>query len=177
VWDASLAALFETGASTVTWDLGQVVSVRLLAIQADANDTYNVWGSLDGKEYKVMGRSTPSLDTGCVCAPRRGGMAARFLRVGEGKGDSFYSVSEVAAYCQTPTPFPPQMKSWMHPRPRPQELPRLLQQRRQCPLGDDLRHVGSDPAVVGASSCWPGHGGFKLRLRRILLGVMGCWPS
>ena len=37
-------------------------------------------------------------------------MPARFLRVGEGKGDSFYSISEVAAYCQTPTPFPPQMK-------------------------------------------------------------------
>jgi hypothetical protein len=28
VWDASLAAIFETGASVVTWDFGQVVSVR-----------------------------------------------------------------------------------------------------------------------------------------------------
>jgi hypothetical protein len=111
VWDASLAAILQTGASTVTWDLGQVVSVRHLAIQADANDTYNVWGSLDGKEYKVMGQIDPATGHGLRMRTLDvGGMAARFLRVGEGKGDGFYSISEVAAYCQTPTPFPPQMK-------------------------------------------------------------------
>jgi hypothetical protein len=112
VWDASLAAIFDTGAATVTWDLGEVTKVRLFAVQADANDTYNAWGSIDGKDYKLMGQIDPAsghglrmrtLDLGA-------GMAARFLRVGEGKGDSFYSISEVAAYCQTPTPFPPQMK-------------------------------------------------------------------
>ena len=39
-----------------------------------------------------------------------GGMPARYLRVGEGVGDSFYSISEFAAYCQVPSPFPPSMK-------------------------------------------------------------------
>ncbi len=37
-------------------------------------------------------------------------MALRYLRVGEGVGDNSYSVSEVAAYCQKPVPFPAQMR-------------------------------------------------------------------
>jgi len=64
VWDASLAAILQTGASTITWDLGQVISVRHLAIQADANDTYNFWSSLDGKEYKLMGQIDPATGHG-----------------------------------------------------------------------------------------------------------------
>ena len=59
IWDAPLAAILETGASTVTWDLGEITKVRTLAIQADANDTYNIWGSLDGKDYKLMGQIDP----------------------------------------------------------------------------------------------------------------------
>jgi hypothetical protein len=112
VWDAPLAAIFETGASTVTWDLGQITNVRYLAVQADANDTYNVWGSLGGVDYKLMGQIDPAAGHGLRMRTLDlgAGMAARFLRIGEGKGDSFYSVSEVAAFCQMPTPFPPQMK-------------------------------------------------------------------
>ena len=83
VWHAALAALFETGASTATWDLGEVVSVRSLAIQADANDTYNIWGSLDGKDYKLMGQIDPVTGHGLRMRTLDvGGMAARFLRVG-----------------------------------------------------------------------------------------------
>ena len=79
VWDAALAALFETGASTATWDLGEVVSVRSLAIQADANDTYNIWGSLDGKDYKLMGQIDPVTGHGLRMRTLDvGGMAARF---------------------------------------------------------------------------------------------------
>ena len=112
VWDAPLAAILETGASTVTWDLGEVTNIRALAVQADANDTYNVWGSVDGQTYKLMGQIDPAAGHGLRMRTLEigAGMPARFLRVGEGKGDSFYSVSEVAAYCQTPSPFPPQMK-------------------------------------------------------------------
>ncbi len=112
VWDAPLAAILETGASTVTWDLGQVINVRALSIQADANDTYDVWGSVDGKDYKLMGQIDPATGHGLRNRTLElgAGMPARFVRVGEGKGDSFYSVSEVAAFCQMPTPFPPQMK-------------------------------------------------------------------
>jgi hypothetical protein len=175
VWDASLAALFETGASTVTWDLGEVVRVRLLAIQADANDTYNIWGSLDGKDYKVMGQIDPVTGHGLRMRTLDvGGMAARFLRVGEGKGDGSYSVSEVAAYCQTPTPFPPQFK--------------VLDAPAATAPKTYLDYWNSDTsarwemilAILAAILLWwerrltgLGMAAFKLRLRRILLGTMG----
>jgi hypothetical protein len=175
VWDASLAAILQTGASTVTWDLGQVISVRHLAIQADANDTYNFWGSLDGKGYKLMGQIDPATGHGLRMRTLDvGGMAARFLRVGEGKGDGFYSISEVAAYCQLPTPFPPQMKVVDAPAAT---APKTY-----------LDYFNNDAsarwemilAMLGAILLWwerrlvgLGMATFKLRLRRILLGTMG----
>jgi hypothetical protein len=111
MWDAPPAVILDTGASTVTWDLGQVTNLRSFAIQADANDTYTVWGSLDGKDYKVFGQIDPVPGHGLrMRVLNVGGMPARFVRVGEGVGDSFYSLSEVAAYCQVPSPFPPAMK-------------------------------------------------------------------
>jgi hypothetical protein len=111
VWDASLAAILDTGASILTWDLGVLTLVRSMAIQADANDTYTVWGSTDGKEFKVLGQIDPATGHGLrTRVVNIGSMAVRFLRVGEGVGDGFYSISEVTAYCQVPTPFPPQLK-------------------------------------------------------------------
>ena len=111
MWDSQPAVIFDTGASTVTWDLGAVTNLRSFVLQADANDTYTVWGSLDGKDYKVFGQLDPVPNHGLRTRVLNvGGMPARFLRLGEGVGDSFYSISEFAAYCQVPTPFPPTMK-------------------------------------------------------------------
>jgi hypothetical protein len=110
-WDSQPAVIFDTAASTVTWDLGVPTTLRSFAIQADANDTYTVWGSLDGKDYKVLGQIDPVPNHGLrMRVLNVGGMVARYVRFGEGTGDSFYSVSEVAAYCQVPSPFPPAMK-------------------------------------------------------------------
>jgi hypothetical protein len=110
-WDAPPAVLFDTGASIVTWDLGAATTVNALAIQADANDTYTAWGSLDGNNYRVLGHIDPVTDHGLrLRTIETGGVALRYLRVGEGVGDNSYSVSEVAAYCQKPTPFPARMK-------------------------------------------------------------------
>ena len=175
VWDAPLAALFETGASTVTWDLGEVVRVRLLAIQADANDTYNIWGSLDGKDYKVMGQIDPVTGHGLRTRTLDvGGMAARFLRVGEGKGDGSYSVSEVAAYCQTPTPFPPQFKVTDAPAAT---APKSYLDYWNTDTSARWEMI---LAILAAILLWwerrltgLGMAAFKLRLRRILLGTMG----
>ena len=111
LWDAQLAVLFDTGAATVTWDLGAPTTVNALAIQADANDRYTAWGSLDGQDYRVLGHIDPLPNHGLrLRTIETGGVALRYLRVGEGAGDNSYSVSEVAAYCQKPTPFPAQMR-------------------------------------------------------------------
>jgi hypothetical protein len=111
MWDAPVAVLLDTSASSVTWDLGAPTTVSALAVQADANDAYTVWGSLDGQDYRVLGRVGPVTNHGLrMRTIETGGVAVRFLRIGEGVGDNSYSVSEIAAYCQTPTPFPPKMK-------------------------------------------------------------------
>lgn len=110
-WDAAPAVIFDTAASTVTWDLGVATLVRSFAVQADANDTYTIWGSVDGKDYKVLGQIDPVPNHGLrMRVLNVGGMVARYLRFGEGVGDSYFSASEVAAYCQVPSPFPPSMK-------------------------------------------------------------------
>lgn len=110
-WDAQSAVIFDTAASTVTWDLGEVMTIRSFAVQADANDTYTLWGSVDGKDYKVLGQIDPVSNHGLRMRTLNvGTAAARYVKLGEGVGDSFYSVSEVAAYCQLPSPFPPAMK-------------------------------------------------------------------
>jgi hypothetical protein len=111
MWDSQPAVVFDTAASTVTWDLGAATLIRSFAIQADANDTYTIWGSMDGKDYKVFGQIDPVPNHGLrMRVLNVGGMTARYVKFGEGVGDSYYSASEVAAYCQVPSPFPPSMK-------------------------------------------------------------------
>ena len=58
----------ETGAATITWDLGQVTTVRAAWVQADANDNYTVWGSLDGERFT---RSRAGRDRGRAARPAR----------------------------------------------------------------------------------------------------------
>jgi hypothetical protein len=111
IWDQPVAAIFPTSNSSLTWDLG--VSTRLEAawIQADANDYYTVWGSADGQSFKSLGRVEPVDGDGL-----RGrrllftNAEARFVRIGGGEGDRFYSVSEFQIFCQLPVPFPPKLK-------------------------------------------------------------------
>jgi hypothetical protein len=111
MWDSQPAVILDTAASTVTWDLGTVTLIRALVLQADANDTYTIWGSIDGKEYKIFGQIDPVPNHGLRTRTLNiGDMTARYLRVGEGVGDSFYSISEMAAYCQIPATFPPNFK-------------------------------------------------------------------
>ncbi len=110
-WDSAPAVVLETAATILTYDLGKVVPVVAAYLQADANDTYTVWGSPDGKEYKPLGR----FDTveGHGLRGRKlslGGVPIRFLRVGEGVGDNSYSIAEFSAYCQVPDPFPPKLR-------------------------------------------------------------------
>jgi hypothetical protein len=114
-WDAPVAAVFETGAGSVTYDLGEARPVSAFIFQGDANDTYKIFGSLDGApgSYKVLAEveNVVAIGHGLRTRPVQiTSTMVRFLRVGEGLGDAFYSVSEFQAYCQAPTPFPPVLK-------------------------------------------------------------------
>jgi len=111
-WDAPVAITFDTGAGSLTYDLGQPTPITALYVQADANDTYRILGSLDDSpgSYKVVVEVENAIDRGHGLRARWveiPAMTVRYLRVGEGVGDGFYSISEFAAYCLRPNPFPP----------------------------------------------------------------------
>jgi spermidine synthase len=112
VWDAPPAVQLETGTGSVTYDLGAPRTISALLLQADANDTYKVAGSVEGPlagftfiaEIPNVVERGPGLRTRAVqFAP----VKVRYLRVGEAEGDGYFSVSELGAYCRAPAPFPP----------------------------------------------------------------------
>ena len=152
VWDAPLATVLETGASVLTWDLGQVVPVRALWVQGDANDYYTIWGSVDGNRYQDLGRVEPAEGVHGLRGRKvsLGGVPVRYLRIGEGQGDSFYSISEVQAFCELPAAFPPSGAGGAgRGRGRCQEPVDLLE-RREPRSGVELFL-----ALLGWG-CWPG---------------------
>jgi hypothetical protein len=115
-WDAAPAVTFETGAGSLTYDLGRPMPVSAFVVQADANDTYKIWGSLDGTpgSFKlltevdnVVGTMGHGLRTRPVTISPT---MARFIRIGEPIGDNFFSISEFEIFCQPPSPFPPHLK-------------------------------------------------------------------
>jgi hypothetical protein len=111
LWNAPLAVILDSDRSSLTWDLGAPVALAAVWIQADANDRYTVSGSLDGRDFRTLGSIDMVQGHGLrarTVAP--GGVTVRYLRFGDGVGDGYYSLAEIAAYCTLPTPFPPAMR-------------------------------------------------------------------
>lgn len=113
-WDAPLAVTFFSSSAFVTYDLGSVRTVGAVFVQADANDTYQIAGSADGTpgSFKILTSVENALARGHGLRGRSIQLepaAIRFLRLSDGNGDGRFSVSELAAYCKAPTPFPPAM--------------------------------------------------------------------
>jgi spermidine synthase len=116
VWDAPAAVKLANQAASITYDLGQPRRVSALYLQGDANDTYSIAGSTDGRaeSFRELAVATKLVDRGPGLhgrAIRIAPVIVRYLRVGGAVGDGFYSVSELAAYCRAPTPFPPAMRA------------------------------------------------------------------
>ena len=114
-WDAPPAVVFDTAAGSLTYDVGRPTPVSAFTVQADANDTYKIWGSLDGtpNSFKLLVEVDNVVGTGHGLRTRPvtiGSTMVRFLRIGEPIGDNFYSISEFQAFCQAPSPFPPHLK-------------------------------------------------------------------
>jgi hypothetical protein len=125
-WDSPVAIVLDTPAGSVTYDLGQPTSVSAFYVQADANDTYKIFGSLDGtpNSFKVL--AEVEIVQGHGLRGRTltiNPTTVRFVRIGEGLGDGFYSISEFSAYCRPPTPFPPPFRKVDAPPARVPELP------------------------------------------------------
>jgi spermidine synthase len=114
VWDGPAAT--ELGADgSLTYDFGAPRQIGALYLQADANDTYKILGSLDGSpnSYRLLGQAENVVGRGPglrVRAFEIAPVSARFVRLVAGDGDGAYSVAEFAAFCRAPSPFPPPMR-------------------------------------------------------------------
>jgi spermidine synthase len=114
-WDAPSAVTF-MGSGSLTYDLGQPETLRALYLQGDGNDTYRVSGSLDGRpgSFRPIGEVPNVFSRGHGLRFRTlefNPVNVRYLRINTGVGDGAFSISELAVFCKTPSPFPPNLKS------------------------------------------------------------------
>jgi hypothetical protein len=114
-WDAPVGVILDTPAGSLTYDLGAVRPVSSFLVQADANDTYKIWGAEENKPEafkllvevdNVVGTQGHGLRTRTITI---GVTPVRYLKIGEPVGDGAYSLAEFQAYCRAPTPFPPKL--------------------------------------------------------------------
>jgi hypothetical protein len=115
VWDAPVAVTFDVQTGSVVYDLGSTQTVAAIFVQADANDTYRISGGVENTaaSFTMLGEIPNVVDRGHGLRTRTIDIQptpVRYLRFGDGNGDGFFSISELAAYCQKPTPFPPAMR-------------------------------------------------------------------
>jgi hypothetical protein len=111
-WNVPEAVVLGRTISNVAIDLGGEYEVRNLVVQADNDDSYWVDASTDGTNWRPLWRAGPAVGSGLrTRSGEVSPVATRYLRLrGEG-GDGYYSVAELRAYCQRPSPWPPRT-SW-----------------------------------------------------------------
>jgi spermidine synthase len=168
-WDAPAAIQLESRRGSLTYDLGRAVQVSGFVLEADANDSYQIAGSTDGTSFRPLAEAPNVVDRGHGLRLRAVSIAPatiRYLRVGEGEGDGFFSIAEFAAYCKTPTPFPPTMKVVDAPMaavpvPAGEQPAELVTRKPETPIG------GLQIALLAAIAILAG----ALVLRRSRAGV------
>lgn len=113
-WDAPVVVTLASGTAELTYDLGEARSISALYMQGDANDVYKISGSLDGTpgSFAPIAQFSNVVSAGHGLRSRAVDLSPatlRYLRIGEAAGDGFFSISELAAFCKKPSPFPPAM--------------------------------------------------------------------
>jgi hypothetical protein len=108
-------AVTSEGIGGVTFDLGALKPMSVAYLQGDANDTYLLTGSVEGKpgsfhvlgEFAKVGERGDGLRGRTVRFPTE---SLRYLRIRSGHGDEAFAIAELAVYCAEPTPFPPALR-------------------------------------------------------------------
>ena len=163
-WDAPAAVTFDVPSAAITYDLGETRSISALFLQADANDSYQILGSLDGTpaSYRVIADVPNVVERGHGLRSRSieiPATSARYLRFGNGNGDGFFSISELAAYCAKPVPFPPTMNIVQGPA-----APRASERRRRGAASAPAQD-GGRPCCCSPRSRWRSRGSSSVRYR------------
>jgi len=110
-WKSELTSVFADTNSHVIFDLGAVTGVTAIDLQGDNNDEYIVEISEDRQTFAPLWVGDPASGAGMRRRGTRGlNGQGRYLRVRAQGGDSFYSLSEVLAFCETPSSWPPAVK-------------------------------------------------------------------
>ena len=109
-WSLEQAAILNKRAQ-VTYDLGDLQALKAFTLQGDNNDHYQVYGSSDNKQYRLLWTAANVKGSGVRTRKVKFQYPlepVRYLRIKGIKGDGKYSVTEVQAYCEVPQTWPPQ---------------------------------------------------------------------
>jgi len=111
LWNTELTAVLKGQGPHVTYDLGAVTTIRAVDLHGDNNDEYVIELSEDGQRFLPIWTADPVSGQGMRRRGARGLEAqGRFLRIRPRGGDSFYSLSEVQAFCVEPAKWPPEVE-------------------------------------------------------------------
>ena len=108
-WSVDQAAIISKGGK-VTFDLGLETQLSAFTVQADNNDIYEIYGSLDNRSYSLLWSASAVKLTGLKTRHiklENASSPVRYLQVKAKDGDSSYSISELQAYCEPPSQWPP----------------------------------------------------------------------
>jgi hypothetical protein len=173
--------------SFVTWDLGAETPVRCALIDADGDDTYTLSLSKDGQDFVALYRAGVDEDRGQqLRAGRDLNGSGRYLRLAAGGGDGLRSVSEVRAWADCPTTWPPlalqkgtpddeavRLKLWAFAA---LGVAYVLTYRKRSP--DWAKLLGVAPAGVGialavqVAELWPPSAALALRLAAAIAAIL-----
>ncbi|MGB5546022.1 MAG: hypothetical protein WBM74_05580, partial [Polyangiales bacterium] len=110
-WQSELTSVFADTQSHVIYDLGVRTAVTAVDLQGDNNDDYIVEISDDGRSFNPLWVADPASGAGMRRRGSRGlSGQGRYLRVRAQGGDTFYSLAEVLAFCETPSAWPPSVQ-------------------------------------------------------------------
>ncbi len=97
-WDTDLTAIIKPN-GVLEWDLGEVKPIRAAFLQADNNDDYFVWGSVDGAKWDIVWKPIPDPIAGMRTRTTTSLDAkARYVRLTASGGDGLFSVGELALW-------------------------------------------------------------------------------
>lgn len=167
-WDSEYTALLSSGDSYVVYDLGQATRITAMVVQADNNDTYEVELSDDGTQWRHLWQ-VPSVERAGMQTRTSRSLegTGRYLRVGYGRGDNYYSLGEVQAFCQAPATFPPRIAVEQATRPKPQEL----KLTREHLLSIRKLIIGLAGLVLFVGFFWPRQEEAQERTKQILMAA------
>ncbi len=107
-WQSELTSVLADTNSHLIYDLGATRHVTAADLQGDNNDDYIVELSEDGRNFTPLWVADPVSGQGMRRRGTRGlDGDGRYVRVRAQGGDSFYSLSEVQVFCETPSAWPP----------------------------------------------------------------------